>query len=321
MNRPHKLNLMLFGGVASQFESVVRESYPGVSVSLRSRRNISDADCAGVRALIGWKFPSGIFARMPNLEWIQSVGVGVDDWIFDPTLQTKVKVSNPKGIYAEPVAEYVIWSLLTLFRRFHTAIQNQGRRRWVQIGGSGLAGKTLGVAGMGSIGNAVARRAASFQMRVVGIVRDADNHIPQADVHKTVSYTDLEDVLGELDAVVICLPLTNDTRALFSKEVFHNMKRGAIVVNVAREGVADYSGLRDAVRSGHLAGAALDVFDKEPLRPWSRLWSVDGILITPHVSAITDEYKATVANLISENIDRFLNQRPLLGVVDRDKGY
>jgi phosphoglycerate dehydrogenase-like enzyme len=320
-NRPQKPDLMLFGVVASQFESMIREDYPNASICFGSRRDFSEDDCARIRALIGWKFPPGIFEKMPNLEWIQSVGVGVEDWIFDPTLPQNVIVSNPKGVYAEPVAEYAIWSLLTLFRRFHTAIKNQRRRRWVPFSGDALTGKTLGVAGLGAIGQAVARRAASFQMRVVGIVRDTDNAAPQPNVDECISYTNLREVLGELDALVICLPLTGETRGLFSKDVFKGMKRGAVVVNVAREGVADYLGLRDAVLSGHLAGAALDVFDREPIRPWSRLWSVKEILITPHISAITKDYKATVANSISENINRFLSQQPLLGLVDRDKGY
>jgi phosphoglycerate dehydrogenase-like enzyme len=321
MNRPDKLDLMLFGVVASQFESIVRENFPNSSLYLGSRRGFSEDECARIRALIGWKFPPGIFEKMPNLEWIQSVGVGVEDWIFDPMLPQSVVVSSPKGVYAEPVSEYVIWSLLTLFRRFHTAIKNQRRRRWVPFSGESLSGKTLGVAGLGHIGNAVARKAASLQMSVVGIVRETDSTAPEHYIDQFISYTDLGEVLGELDALVVCLPLTNETHGMFSKEVFQNMKRGAVVVNVAREGVADYSGLRDAVRSGHLAGAALDVFDKEPMRPWNPLWSTEGILITPHISAFTEDYKATVANVISENIDRFLKQQPLLGLVDRVKGY
>jgi phosphoglycerate dehydrogenase-like enzyme len=312
---------MLFGGVASQFEPTVRKDYPDVSLCLANRRDFSASDCARIQALIGWKFPPGIFAKMPNLNWIHSVGVGVEDWIFDPTLPREVMVSSPKGAYAEPVAEYALWSLLTLLRQFHAAIGNQKRRRWIPFGGEALTGKTLGIAGMGAIGQAVARRAESFQMRIVGIVRDADDAAAQPNVDKFISYTNLQDVLGELDALVICLPLTDETRGIFSREVFHDMKQGAVVVNVAREGVADYAGLRDAVLSGHLAGAALDVFDREPLRPWSRLWSTDGILITPHIGALTRNYKATVASIISENIGRFLNEQPILGLVDRDKGY
>ena len=131
----------------------------------------------------------------------------------------------------------------------------------------------------------------------------------------------MDDILGELDFLVICLPLTNQTRGMFGAEQIAQLKPGAIVVNAARESIVDYASLIAALRQGHIAGAALDVFDKEPLQRWSRIWKEESVLVTPHVSALTKEYKAKVASLVCDNIDRLRSGRDLKCLVDRSKGY
>jgi len=312
---------MLFGAVASQFHSNIRECFPDMEIVHASRRDASSLDYSEITCVLGWRFPAGIFGKMPNLRWIQSVSVGVEDWVFDPTIRPGVLISNAKGVYADPVAEYVIWSLLTLSRRFHTNIRNQARRRWIQTSGDGLRNKVLGIAGLGSIGKAIAFRARAFDMRIVGIVRDPSHPNLPSHVDEIIPFSNMESVLNDLDALVLCLPLTDQTRDTMSRQAIDKMKRGAIIVNVAREGIVDYSGLCDALKDGRLGGAALDVFEKEPLKPWSRLWKLDNLLITPHISAFTKDYKMRVADLICDNIHRFASEQTLRGMVDRTTGY
>lgn len=315
-----RTNLMLFGGVANQFHSSIREKFPDIEIVLGSRRNRKNANYANVDVIVGWRFPRGIFNDMPNLRWIQSIAVGVDEWVHDSAIPSDVLITNAKGVYADSIAEYVIWSLLTLSRRFHITMKNQVKRCWSQSTGDGLRHKVLGVAGLGSVGHAVACRAKAFDMRTVGIVREAGESMC-SHVDEIVPFSNMESILGDLDAIVLCLPLTEQSRGLFGNHALSMMKRGAIIVNIAREGVTDYSAIVERIKDGHLAGAALDTFDKEPLSRWSKLWRIENLLITPHVSALTSDYKKRVVDLISDNIARFEKKQTLRNLVDRVKGY
>ena len=271
--------------------------------------------------LVGWKFPEGLFGNMPQLRWIQSVGVGVENWISDPTLAPNVTVTSTKGLYSDAVAEYVVWALLSLSRRFHLGMRNQLRRKWVQVTGTGLAGQTVGIAGVGQIGRAVARRLAAFDVRIIGIERDAMEPGDIEGVDEIVGFSSLDSVLGRLDALVLCLPLTDESRNMLDGHALEKLKRGAVVINVAREGVMDYNSLSREIERGHVSGAALDVFEKEPLRWWSPLWRNKNLLLTAHVAGLTRDYKSRVAERIFANIDRLKSGEALLGVVDRNRGY
>jgi phosphoglycerate dehydrogenase-like enzyme len=158
-------------------------------------------------------------------------------------------------------------------------------------------------------------------MKVVGICRVNKGQELQSVTDQLVPVSDLESILGQLDALAICLPTTDATRALFDAYAIGKLKRGAIVVNTAREDVIDYASLAEAVRQGRLAAAALDVFAREPLKKWSPYWKSPNFLLTPHVSGFTGEYHTKVTNLICENLDRFKSGKPLNCVVDRAKGY
>ena len=163
--------LMLYGGAARALRSQIEQRHPDLPIVEGNRRDLDNMPLDQVCWLVGWKFPQGLFGRMPKLRWIQSVGVGVENWISDPALAPNVTVTSTKGLYSDAVAEYVVWALLSLSRRFHVGIRNQLRRKWVQVTGTGLAGQTVGVVGVGQIGRAVARRLAAFDVRVVGIER------------------------------------------------------------------------------------------------------------------------------------------------------
>ena len=310
---------MLFGGAAEQFEQRIRERHPSIDLVVVSEREVMNVDRSDVDCIVGWRFPPGMFDAMPKLKWIQSISVGVEDWVLDATLSSEVLITNTKGLYASEVAEYVIWASITLSRRLDKAINNQGKRRWRQVSGHSLAGKTIGIVGMGHVGRAIARVATSFGMRTIGISRD--DSVAHDWVDEAIPVGDMGSVLDRLDFVVICVPLTNDTRELFVADVFAAIKEGAIVINVAREGIVDYASLLDALKCGHLGGAALDVFSKEPLPKRSPLWKRQNVLVTPHVSGLTEEYGDKVLDLICENLARFRSGRTLECVVDRAKGY
>ncbi len=312
---------MLFGDAARQFEKPIVERYPDIETIVVSPRDLATASVDRVNGAIGWRFPNGAFTNMPALRWIQSISVGVDNWVYDSTIPSEVVIANTKGLYSTEVAEYMIWALLTLSRRYHLAMRNQQKRRWRQIAGHSLAGKTIGIAGMGHLGRATARIARAMGMRVVGLCRTADDSRAAELADEVFATTQLDTVLGDLDFLVFCLPVTQQTRGMFGPEEIAKLKAGAIVVNAARSSIVDTGSLVAAVRNGHLAGAALDVFDKEPLGRLSTLWKNENILITPHVAAFTKDYKTKVGNRVLQNIGRLLGGRPLEGIVNRGKGY
>lgn len=312
---------MLLGDAAKQFEHWILERHPDIETVVTVPRDLPAMDCSDVDFVVGWKFPVGIFGRMPNLTWIQSISVGVDGWIHDSTIPPSTVITNTKGLYSAEVAEYIIWALITLSRRFDVAVRNQQRRRWRPVHGASLAGKTVGVAGMGSVGQATATIARAMGMKVVGICRSGEEESLQAMADEIVESSRMDAVLGQLDALVACLPLTDETRGLFDGRRIAMLKAGAVVVNAAREDVFDYASLRRAVREGRLAGAALDVFEKEPLPRRSALWKTEHVLLTPHVSGLTPDYKARVADLICTNLDHLRLGEPLDCQVNRTRGY
>lgn len=312
---------MLIGDAAKQFEQPILERHPDMDVVSVSVQDAMDNVRDDVSCIVGWRFSKDLFRQLPNLKWIQSISVGVDDWLPDSIIPPEVIITNTSGLYADEGAEYIIWALITLFRNFDVAVRNQHKRRWQQVAGVSLAGKTIGIAGMGNVGRATARMARAFGMRIIAISRVADGQELSALSDQVVPVADLDSILGELDALAICLPVTDRTRGLFDAEAIARLKRGAIVVNAAREGIVDYGSLVEAVQRGHLAAAALDVFEKEPLRKWSPHWKGQNLLITPHISGFTKGYKTKVANLICDNLDGFRSGRPLECVVDRAKGY
>lgn len=313
--------LMLYGGAARALRPQIEQRHADLPIVEGNRRDLDRMPLEDIRWLVGWKFPEGLFGKMPQLRWIQSVGVGVENWISDPTLAPNVTITSTQGLYSDAVAEYVIWALLSLSRRFHLGVRNQLRRKWVQVTGTGLAGQTVGIVGVGRIGQAVASRLAAFDVRIIGIEKHAMNPGDVEGVEEFVEFSRLNSVLGRLDALVLCLPLTDESRNMLDRQALEKMKQGAVIVNVAREGVMDYASLSREIERGHLSGAALDVFEKEPLRWWNPLWKNKNLLLTAHLAGLTRDYKTRVAGRICTNIDRIRSGEELLGVVDRSRGY
>ncbi|MEO5656315.1 MAG: D-2-hydroxyacid dehydrogenase [Nitrospiria bacterium] len=292
---------------------------PGVQVAIAGDGEGRTHEMEDAEVLMGWRFPESLL-RLPKLRWIQLISVGAHDLVASPHLGSGVTITNTKGIYADSVADYMVWALLTLSRGLHRVILNQRRRRWRQVTAGGVSGKTLVVVGLGHIGAALAVRAQALGMRVVGVSRTAGAPVPEG-IDRVVPFEAFGELLPACDALAICAPLTARTRGMVDGPAIARLKPGAIVVNVSPAELLDVQAVVGALRTGALAGAALDVFSQEPLSRWSRLWSVPNLLVTPHVSAITTDYRPRVARLMRENLRRFQQGAPLLNVVDRTNGY
>ena len=263
------------------------------------------------------------FARAPRVRWIQSAAAGVGSLLFPALRDSPVVLTNARGIHGEPIAEHVIGLVITLFRQLHAAARRQVRHEWGQDPLSAfrpVAGSRLGVIGLGSIGRAVAAKAAALGMEVVALRRSRSRDVPPG-VASVYQPTDLRRFLGECDVVVIAAPLTDETRGLIGREELRAMKPGGVLINVARGKLVREAELARELERGTIAGAALDVFEHEPLDPASPLWDLPNVVITPHTSAFRHDYWAAAVDVLAANLERFLRGEPLANVVDKEAGY
>jgi phosphoglycerate dehydrogenase-like enzyme len=317
----HSFEVLTYGPAARQWNDLIEECLGGAPVRYLANRKTQREDYTDVECLVGLNVPGELLEDLPRLRWIQCLSVAVGSLPTDPRLARDVRVTNTAGLYGDAIAEYVVWAMITLFRQFHRVMQNQRKRRWQQVFGERIENKTVGILGLGNVGRNIARMSATLGMQTIGFGRPGAAQGSVEHVREIDGIDNLADRIPELDAVVVCLPLTPQTRQIVDSALLSRMKSTAILINVARGGLIDESAVYDAVASGQIAGAALDVFDKEPLRWWDRRWSSQNILVTPHTSAMTAEYKTRVADLIRQNMVRFAEGKPLINEVDRSRGY
>lgn len=265
-------------------------------------------------------------ATAPRLRWVHSSAVAVGTLCVEALAARGITVTNSRGIQARPIAEHVFACVLALARQLPHLVQRQTEACWAQNALTGartpwlLQGRTLGVIGLGSIGAEVARLGAAWGLRVVGVRRRADAGAPEG-VSRVVGPEALGDVLAEADIVVLAAPLTGDTTSLLDAQALARMKRDAVLVNIARGPLVDTDALVQALRSGHLRGAALDVFDREPLPTDHPLWRLPNVLVTPHTSGFRDGHWDAVVDLFAEQLRAFEQGQPLRWRVDPVHGY
>jgi phosphoglycerate dehydrogenase-like enzyme len=263
------------------------------------------------------------FALAAALRWIQSPAAGVAGLLFPELKASPVVLTNARGIHGEAMAEHVIAVVIVLFRQMHLAIRRQHGHRWVTEERSAfrmVRGRRMGVIGLGSIGTAVAERASAMGMEVVAVRRNVSAPRPPF-VSAVYPPSALDTLLSESDAVVVTAPLTGETRGLIGATQLSRMKRDAVLVNVARGKLVREDELADALARGTLGGAALDVFEHEPLDAASPLWDLPNVLVTPHTSALRDDYWVLAVDLFAGNLRRFERGEPLANVVDKVAGY
>jgi phosphoglycerate dehydrogenase-like enzyme len=229
-------------------------------------------------------------------------------------------------VQATPIAEHVFAVMLGLAKQLPFILENQRERRWVQNEVSGdrlpflLSGRTLGLIGVGTIGSEIALLGEAFGMHVAAVRRRASTETLPG-VHEMLSYRDLDTLLPRADVLVIAAPLTPETTSMIGAPQLARMKRGALLINVGRARIVDHVALNDALRSGHLGGASLDVFHREPLPSDDPLWSAPNVILTPHTSGFRQGHWDDVIELFAENLRRFEAGEPLRFRVEPSLGY
>ena len=274
------------------------------------------------QVLLTSRLPANLRETAPHLRWVQLISAGADVAIREGLEYSSLVFTTASGIHAIPISEWALGSMIALAKEFPAAIRAQDAvDYWKFIGGE-LAGRTAGILGLGKIGSRVARLCRALDMRVLAMRRSiAEPVADQGDVDLLLPPSDLPRILRESDFLIICLPGTPETLGLVGEEQIRQMKRGSYILNVGRGGIVDEVALVSALRDGHLAGAALDVFAREPLPPDSPLWSEPRLLMTAHVAGNSLLYEERATDLFLDNLRRYLDGRDLLNVYDPDRGY
>jgi len=241
-----------------------------------------------------------------NLSWIQSTASGVDIYDLDAVRERGVALTNAAGVHADPIAEQVIGYMLAFERRFKTAFRQQRERGFRRFEGGELNGKTVGILGLGAIGSRVAELVQAFDLHVVGTRGNPEQGHESVDELFGPGATTR--VAGQVDYLVVACPLTDETEGLVGEREFASMQSDAVLVNIARGPIIDQDALLYALRKGRIAGAALDVFEEEPLPQDSRLWAMDNVIVTPHMAGSTPRYFERVADLFADNYERFVDE-------------
>jgi phosphoglycerate dehydrogenase-like enzyme len=265
-------------------------------------------------------FPKETLAvAAPRLRWIHIIGAGIEPLLPLDWLPEQVTLTNNSGVHVQKTGEFATMALLALCYRLPEMLDNQHQATWQPIFTPSIAGKTLLVVGLGDMGGAAAKSAKRLGMRVLGMRRNprphryADAMLPLRQLHKG---------LAQADFVLVAAPLTPDTRHLIDTRAIATMKTGAGLINVGRAGVVDYEALSQALRSGKLSGAVLDVFDPEPLPATSPLWKVPNLIVTPHCSSDDlDHYMPLTLDLAFANAARLRDGKRLKNAVDPATGY
>jgi phosphoglycerate dehydrogenase-like enzyme len=281
-------------------------------------------------------------ALAPRLRWIHVHYAGVDHLLDQPIIQDEgVLLTTASGIHATNIAEYVFAMLLMFGHRVPQMLRAQANADWPSkpeayhdLVPLELRGSTLGIVGYGSIGREIARLAQAFGMEVLAVKRDVrqpadpDGYVlpgtgdPEGEYfHRLYPPEALISMVRECDFVVVTTPLTESTRLMCGDDMFKAMKESAYLINVGRGGVVDEEALLQALQDGKFAGAAMDVFEAEPLPADNPLWKQPNLIISPHVSGSTDDYSQKAAKLFVENLRRYVAREDLLNLVDLSRGY
>ncbi len=319
--KPHKPMVLLWLDSADRFAAAVQNSNFSDFVELalyRAHDLPPDEKLERADAVVCWNLPPGVVSKMKRLQWIQCQSVGVEKWLARPDLPPNLTLTGTRGVHRLQMPDTIFGSLFQVTKPFNLLRQQQQRRIWNRVSPPSLAGKTLGIVGLGAIGAELARKACALDMRVIGVKRTME---AVTGVERIYALDDLDSVLAQSDYVVMLIPVTRHTKDIMDAARFARMKPSAWLLNFARGELIVDNDLVAAVDKGIIAGAVLDVFRQEPLPANHLFWATKNIILYPHIGGMHPERENFVVALFMENLERFLQGSPLKSLVDRNRGY
>jgi phosphoglycerate dehydrogenase-like enzyme len=305
-------------GIGDRMADLVRDRRPDLDVVVVDDRDELVQRLAEIEVLMAWRPPRGHWARASRLRLLQVPSAGVDSVLPADDLPVEIPLCNAAGAHNPHMPEFAIAMLMALAKGVPTLVQQQQDKVWRPRNPIVLHGTTLAVLGLGTIGEGVAAAARGLGMRVVGVRRSGQ---PVEGIDRVVPPDRLGEVLPQCRSVVVVTPLTPETKGMVNDALLEQLPDGALLVDVSRGGVVEPEAVVGALRSGKLAGAALDVFEIEPLPADSPLWDEPNLLITPHTAGLSDDYFDHIADLFVANIDALETGAPCPTAVDRTRGY
>ena len=297
----------------------IREAAPGATIVAGEDATLAE-QVADADAIIGEINPE-LFHAAKKLRWVQVHSAGVERYVFPEFADSAVVLTNCKILQGPNIADHAMSLLLALTRDLYLAIPDRVKEEWNRREYSPieLRGKTAVIIGVGGIGMQIAQRAHAFDMKVIGV--DPKDVPLNYFVSRVVPPDRLEAELPEADVVFMAAPLTSQSQGMMGSREFGLMKKGSYFIAVSRGRTYDSDALLQALKTGRLAGAGLDVTNPEPLPKGHPLWKLENVIITPHIAGQSDGVEARRMALIVENVTRFVRGEPLLNVVDKKKGY
>ncbi|MBV9759015.1 MAG: D-2-hydroxyacid dehydrogenase [Acidobacteriaceae bacterium] len=287
-------------------------------------RHAPESDIVLFSGLTGASVPfEEIWRRGPNIEWVHSLATGVEKLLFPELIDSPVPVTNARGVFKRSLAEFAVMGMLYFSKRVRRLVENQRAHRWDEFAVDWVFGKVMGVVGYGEIGRECAVLAKALGVKIFAARRQPELSKADPIPDRIFATSELKAMLELSDVVLLAAPLTPETRHMIGDAEFGAMKSSAIVINVGRGPVIDEQALVRALREKRLHGAALDVFETEPLKPDHPFWEMDNVLISPHCTDRTrnpDWLELTMQCFI-DNFNRYVRGEPLLNVVDKKAGY
>ena len=314
-----KLNILIINNLADRHMKVIQSAAPNSNVITcdfeQANQYIRDIDI-----LVTWGSMDirPLYLDAPKLTWIHSLSAGVEGLIFSEIKNANTILTNSRGIHGIPVSEHVFAMMLAFTRGLDVFIRQQAKHQWKRTTVDEIHGKTIGIVGLGSIGREIAKKAKGMGMQVVASKQTmttelfVDELYPPENLHELLSLSDF---------VVTALPLLEETKHLFTIKEFAAMKPSAYLINIARGGIIKQDDLVAALEQKLIKGACLDVFDEEPLPESSPLWDMQNVIITPHVAALSPSYLDRAIKLFADNLSRFQQNKEMLNIIDKAKGY
>ena len=314
-------NLLLWTDGATPYtDAIAAAGLSGrVTIETLSRNHQpSDAQKARTQAMLAWGAPAGLLPAMPNLKWAQALTAGVEGWLALPDLPSGLTLTCARGTHRQSMPENIMGALFYLTKPYAACVTDQAQSKWTRRLATPLNGQTLGILGLGAIGQDVARIATAVGMKVIGTKRTPAKVEGVAEV---LPPEQTNTVLERSDFVLLLLPATPQTENFINAKTLALMKPSAWLLNFGRGHLIDDAALIDAAKTRRIAGAMLDVFRQEPLPETHPFWKSEGIIVLPHIGGGHPKRDSVVAKLFVDNLGRFLDGKPLRETVDRAAGY
>jgi phosphoglycerate dehydrogenase-like enzyme len=308
----HKL--LIYHSDSKIYEGILSKKLPGLKIQSATRPKEALGFVKEADIILSWKISDDLLRRAKHLKWFASMAAGNERLVKNPYLPESVPLTKTT-CYGEMMAEYVFTYLLYCNRNVAKHMKDQRKKVWDQVRPTRLRGKVLGILGLGSVGKEIAKRGKQFGMRVLGLKRVPE---PVKNVDRVFGSDDLEKMIPLVDYLINILPLTPETYHILGERELSLMKEGSFLFSIGRGKTIDEKALKKILQTKEIQ-AVLDVFEKEPLPPKSKLWGLKNVIITPHVSGIN--LPEEISEEFVRNYERWVKGEPLIALVDREKGY